>query len=51
MNKTSESYAIIKKELFKADENLKKEYDALAPRYELISKVIEAHLKKRMLLK
>lgn len=48
MSKTSESYASIKRELFKEDKKLKIEYDALAPRYELISKAINARLKKRM---
>ena len=48
MSKASENYATIKKELFKTDKNLKKEYDTLAPRYELISKAIDARLKKKM---
>ena len=48
MSKASENYVTIKKELFKTDKNLKKEYDALAPRYELISKAIDARLKKKM---
>ncbi len=47
MSKASENYVTIKKELFKTDKNLKKEYDALAPRYELISKAIDARLKKK----
>ena len=46
MNKVSESYMTLKNELFKEDKNLKKEYDALAPRYKLISKAIDALLKK-----
>ena len=48
MSKASESYVAIKKELFKGDKNLKKEYNALAPRYELISKAIDVRLKKKM---
>ena len=48
MSRTFESYANIKKELFNNDKNLKKEYDALAPRYELIAKAIDARLKKKM---
>lgn len=48
MSRTFESYASIKRELFNSDKNLKKEYDALAPRYELISKAIDARLKKKM---
>ena len=48
MNKVSERYAAVKKELFKEDKSLKKEYNALAPRYELISKAIDARLKKKM---
>ena len=48
MSRTFESYASIKRELFNNDKNLKREYDALAPRYELISKAIDARLKKKM---
>ena len=48
MSRTFESYANIKRELFSNDIHLKKEYDALAPRYELISKAIDARLKKKM---
>ena len=38
----------LKNELFQEDKNLKKEYVALAPRYKLISKAIDARLKKKM---
>lgn len=48
MSRTFESYASVKRELFNSDKNLKKEYNALAPRYELISKAIDARLKKKM---
>ena len=48
MSRAFESYASIKRELFNNDKNLKREYDALAPRYELISKAIDARLKKKM---
>ena len=48
MSRSFESYASVKKELFKNDKKLKAEYDALAPRYELISKAIDARLKKKM---
>ncbi len=48
MSRSFESYASVKKELFKNDKKLKVEYDALAPRYELISKAIDARLKKKM---
>ena len=48
MSRTFESYASVKRELFNNDKNLKREYDALAPRYELISKAIDARLKKKM---
>ena len=48
MSRVFESYVNIKKELFSSDKDLKKEYDALAPRYELISKAIDARLKKKM---
>ena len=46
MYKVSENYATVKNGLFKEDKNLKKEYVALAHRYKLISKTIEARLKK-----
>ena len=48
MSRIFESYASVKRELFNNDKNLKREYDALAPRYELISKAIDARLKKKM---
>ena len=48
MSRTFESYASVKKELFISDKNLKKAYDELAPRYELISKAIDARLKSKM---
>lgn len=48
MSRAFETYANIKKELFSSDKTLKKEYDALAPRYELISKAIDARLKRKM---
>ena len=47
MSRTFESYASVKRELFNNDKKLKREYDALAPRYELISKAINARLKKK----
>ena len=48
MSRTFESYANVKRELFNSDKNLKNEYDELAPRYELISKAIDARLKSKM---
>ena len=48
MSRTFENYASVKRELFNNDKNLKREYDALAPRYELISKAIDVRLKKKM---
>lgn len=48
MSKTFESYFEIKKELFENDKKLKEEYEALAPKYELISKAIDTRIKKKM---
>lgn len=48
MSRCFESYASIKRELFNNDKKLKAEYEKLAPRYELISKAIDARLKKKM---
>ena len=48
MSRCFESYANIKRELFNNDKMLKSKYDELAPRYELISKAIDARLKKKM---
>ena len=45
MSRTFESHANVKSELFNSDKNLKKAYDELAPRYELISKAIVQGLK------
>lgn len=44
----AESYSNIKKELFKKDKNLKKEYDLLRPRYEVVESAIKARLKNNM---
>ena len=48
MSRCFESYASVKRELFNNDKMLKYKYDELAPRYELISKAIDARLKKKM---
>ena len=48
MSRCFENYSKIKKELFDNDKQLRAEYDSLAPRYELISKAIDARLKKKM---
>ena len=48
MSRCFESYASVKRELFNNDKKLKSEYDALAPRYDLISKAIDTRLKKKM---
>ena len=48
MSRAFESYESVKRELFNSDKKLKKEYDSLAPRYELISKAIDVRLKKKM---
>ena len=48
MSRNFESYASVKKELFESDKNLKAKYDELAPRYEIISKAIDARLKQKM---
>ena len=48
MSRTFESYASVKRELFNSDKNIKKAYDEFAPRYELISKAIDARLKSKM---
>ena len=48
MSRCFESCASVKRELFNKDKKLKAEYDALAPRYELISRAIEARLKNKM---
>lgn len=48
MSRCFESYASVKRELFNNDKMLKSKYDELEPRYELISKAIDARLKKKM---
>lgn len=48
MSRCFESYASVKRELFNNDKMLKYKYDELAPRYELMSKAIDARLKKKM---
>lgn len=48
MSRCFESYASVKRELFNNDKMLKSKYDELEPRYELISKAINARLKKKM---
>ncbi len=48
MSRCFESYASVKRELFNNDKMLKSKYDELVPRYELISKAIDARLKKKM---
>lgn len=48
MSRCFESYASVKRELFNNDKMLKPKYEELAPRYELISKAIDARLKKKM---
>ena len=48
MNNKLMTHSEVKEMLFKNDLKLKKEYDALAPRYEMISKAIDARLKKKM---
>lgn len=48
MNNKLMTHSEVKKMLFKRNTRLKKEYDELAPRYELISKAIDARLKSKM---
>ena len=42
------SHSEVKKILFDKNPNLKKEYDALSPRYEIIKKAIDARIKANM---
>lgn len=44
----SESYKNIRNELFAEDKNLKKEYEALRPRYEIVESAIKARIKNKM---
>lgn len=48
MNNKLMTHSEVKKMLFAEDKELKKEYEALRPRYELISKAIDTRLKKKM---
>ena len=48
MNNKLMTHSEVKEMLFKKDSKLKKTYDELAPRYELISKAIDARLKSKM---
>lgn len=42
------SFSVVRDEMLNNDKELRKEYDLLKPRYELISKAIDARLKKKM---
>ena len=42
------THSDVKKMIFDKEPNVLKEYDVLKPRYELISKAIDARLKKKM---
>lgn len=44
----SESYKSIRNELFVEDKDLKKEYEALRPRYEIVESAIEARIRNKM---
>lgn len=48
LSRCFDSYESAKRELFNNDKMLKSKYDELALRYELISKAIDARLKKKM---
>ena len=48
MNNKLMTHSEVKEMLFKKDSKFKKAYDELAPRYELISKAIDARLKSKM---
>ena len=42
------SFSDVRDEMLRNDKELKKEYETLRPRYELISKAIDARLKRKM---
>lgn len=47
-NDNCRSFSEIKNQMLKDDKELKREYEVLRPRYDLISKAIDARLKEKM---